>query len=122
MSSSRSAVAQIEAGLAALLAVDVDDLPVAACGPEAVELMRLAAGLQAAAAARLARFDAHRGHQAECAATTASWLRRQLPLDEVESRSRVAAARLLRDLPATAAAYAAGEITDRHVRVLSRAT
>src|SRR5690349_8252391 len=119
MSSSRSAVAQISAGLAALLAVDVDDLPVASCGPEAVELMRLAAGLQAAAAARLARFDAYRGHEADCAATAASWLRRQLPLDEADSRARVAAARVLRDLPAVAAAYAAGEVTDRHVRVFA---
>ena len=48
-------------------------------------------------------------------------MRRELRLDPGEARGRVAAARVLRDLPATAAALGAGEITAGHVRVLAAA-
>src|SRR4051794_28215556 len=121
MGSSRGAVGQVREGLAALLAADVADLPVGVCGAEVLELERLIAGLRAAQAQRLARFDAHAGHEAECAATTAGWLRRELHLDAGDAGRLVAAARALRDLPAAAGALAGGAITSGHVRVIARA-
>ena len=121
MSSSRSAIEQAGEAVAALHAVDLDALPVADCEAEAVELFRLAARIEAAALARLARFDALGGHGADCAASAAAWLRRELPLDEQDSTARVRHARLLRDLPDTATAYAHGEIPGGHVRVLAQA-
>src|SRR5947209_17814121 len=100
--SSGDGVGLVRARLAALLAADVDALPVAECGAQALELLRLASALEAAAAARLARFDAHAGYEAECAATATGWLRRELRLDPAEAPGRGAAARVLRDPPATA--------------------
>ena len=114
-------MAQAQECLAALLAADVDAQPVSLCGAEVLQLKRLARMVDAATAPRLARFEANDGHEAECASTTAAWLGRELNLDPGEARREVAAARALRDLPATAAALAAGEIGAGHVAVFTRA-
>ena len=121
MSSSRSAIDQVRESLVALRAADLDVVPVRELGAEVLELTRLMATLEAVTAARLAAFDARGGHELDCAATAAAWLRRALHLDSGDARHRVNSARLLRDHPDTADALADGEITSAHVRTLVRA-
>ena len=124
MSSSRGAIERVRGGLRALRAADLDPVPVRELGAEVLELTRLMATLEVVTAAArlaafgLAAFDARGGHELDCAATPAAWLRRRLHLDPGDARHRVNQARLLRDLPD---ALAAGEIPSAHVRVLVRA-
>jgi Domain of unknown function (DUF222)/HNH endonuclease len=121
MRSSRGGVALLQEGLAALRATDATDLPAAVLREELLALLRVTRSLEAAVADRLAAFEACGGHEADCAATPAAWLRRELHLDRTDASDRVAAARVLRGLPGTAAALAAGDIGPGHVQVLAGA-
>src|SRR5690242_503741 len=104
MSSSRAALAQIREGLAVLLAADPTGSPVEQLRVELGALEEVRAALDAAAGLRLAAFEGKGGPEAECASSTRSYLRREFRLDYGEARTRVACARVLRDLPDTAAA------------------
>ncbi|MEP6464303.1 MAG: DUF222 domain-containing protein [Frankiaceae bacterium] len=109
--------------LDALAAVDLDTTGTAALGAELLDLGRQLARLEAQWLRRLERFDRQGGADAQGSASTAAWLQHHAHLTPAEASERVGCARRLVDtLPATAAALAAGDISYRHVAVLSRAT
>lgn len=98
----------------------VEDAPL---GEEIVELTRLAARLDAEILRRLASFDRRGGAAADGAVSTGAWLRARTRLSPAEAHSRITAARALGDrLPATAAAFAAGDVSFGHVRRIVAAT
>jgi Domain of unknown function (DUF222)/HNH endonuclease len=90
-------------------------------GAELVELRRLAEALEAQWLRRLRAFDTSGGAEAFGAVSTAGWLRAACRLAPGVARERVRLARRLPDLPATAAAFAAGEITGEHARLVATA-
>ena len=68
---------------------------------------------------RLGVFDARRYGEADGAPSTASWLRGRCLQAGQEASARVKTARLLRQLPVTAAALAAGLISLAHARAVA---
>jgi hypothetical protein len=110
-----------QAALTALGEVDLDRLT----GDELTGLVlatqRLRGALEAAEARVLARWDARREWEPSGAKTAAAWLAWQQHLPVQVARQRVRHARAVRDLPAVAAAWAAGEIDRAHVTTLLNA-
>jgi Domain of unknown function (DUF222) len=104
-----------------LAAEDLDCTPTAALADDLVELARLEERIHAEWMRRLAVFDARRGSDDDDVLSTQCWVRRQCRLTPGAARERLSVARRLRELPATATAFAAGEIGYGHVRLLSAA-
>jgi Domain of unknown function (DUF222) len=104
-----------------LAAEDLDCTPTTALADDLVELARLEERLHAEWMRRLAVFDARRGSDDDDVLSTQCWVRRQCRLTPGAARERVSVARRLGELPATAAAFGAGEIGYGHVRQLSAA-
>ncbi|RZS91328.1 HNH endonuclease [Motilibacter rhizosphaerae] len=73
------------------------------------------ARLQAEFLADLAEFDAGGEFVVDNQVTAQAWLRHHARMDALDARRAVMAARALRDLPQTAHALVAGEISVRHV-------
>jgi hypothetical protein len=90
--------------------VDVDGMPIVAVGELLVRIEQAARALDALRARAIARFDAGGGAAAAGAVSTAAWLRHHCQLHPAEAHDRVHTARLLRELPLTAAALATGSI------------
>jgi Domain of unknown function (DUF222) len=78
---------------------------------------RLTAALTAAVRAA----DRREAHRADGAGSMAAWLRGACHLAPGEAAAVVSAGRRLEQLPATARAFASGELTTTHVRVITRA-
>ncbi len=70
---------------------------------------------------RLERFDSNQGRVSEGNASTAGWLSEQCRIARSTAWERVRQARRLSKLPATAEAFAAGDISQGHVGVITRA-
>jgi hypothetical protein len=82
-----------------------------------VSVSRMTAALTAAVRAA----DRREAHQADGAVSMKAWLRGACHLAPGEATAIVSTGRRLEQLPATAAAFAAGEITATHARVITRA-
>lgn len=115
----------VSAGVAALsravrLAAldDVAGYGDAALGDRLRELQRIADALDGEMSRTLAVFDGRGGGCSDGAVSTQAWLRWRMRLHPGEAHQRVAVARGLGGLPATAAALAGGEISQRHAAVI----
>ena len=118
----------MSAGLAALscaverLALDdLDDWGDGALGGRLQELRRVAAALDGEFARTLAVFDERAAGQSDGAASTQAWLRWRTRLHPREAHQRVAVARALTDLAATAGALADGTVSHAHAAVIASA-
>ena len=101
--------AAVHAGLDALAGVPLHGVDDLSLGGSLVELVAVAARVDAELARRLAVFDGRGAAAGDGHASTAAWLRARCLLSPGEARARVLTARALdRALPATAAALAAG--------------
>jgi len=97
---------------------EVDDLvsryaagmPVSAQAALLVEIETAARALEGLRTRVLGDFDAAAGGSVDGSPSTASWLRGHCQLAPADAQARVHTARVLRDLPATAEALAAGQI------------
>jgi hypothetical protein len=97
-------------------------LPGAVLGADLVELVRVAARLDAQLLRRVAEFDRRGECGVDGAASTQAWLRWRCRIGARDAAQRVAVARALdRALPDVAAALAAGAIGYRHAAVAARA-
>jgi hypothetical protein len=90
-------------------------------------MQRLVLGLESArtrlesvSATVLAAFDANGDWAGETAQSAAAWVKSRTGTTRVDAVSRLRLANRLRLMPVAAAAFAAGEITEAHVRLLSR--
>jgi Domain of unknown function (DUF222) len=103
------------------LALDPDELG-AELGPKLVELRRDIDRLEAGWMRLLRGFDRSTRWADDGALSAKAWLRHQCRLAPGAASERVRVARRLTDLPATEAAFADGDISYAHVRVIARAT
>lgn len=97
-------LAQLDASL------DVDAMPIIAVGELLVQIERAARALEGLRSRAIGRFDAAGGGGADGSPSTAAWLRGRCQFSPADAQARVHTARVLRDLPLTAAALAAGLI------------
>src|SRR3954471_11268958 len=115
-----SAVSAVAAAIDGLAAVDVGGMPAAALGAHIRALMVERDRLDGAIERALGVFDAAGYGEADGAASTASWLRGRCRVSGGEASARVRTARMLRQLPATAAALEAGAVSLAHARVIAQ--
>src|SRR5674536_107999 len=106
-----------------LLAVEVAGLPDSALAADLVGLRVAVSRLESEFARRLVVFDRRGAAGVTGAVSTAAWLRGACRLSAGEAGERVRTARVLaHDLPVTADALAAGDLSYAHARVLAAAT
>ncbi len=103
----------------ALARIDPDTLTGDELGAGLVDWHRSDARLAAAKARLTAAFEARRAYRADGSKTAAAWLARHTQASPAAMRAQTRLARRLRDIPATTAALAAGEISERHAEVLA---
>jgi len=103
------------------LALASDELG-AELGPMLVELRRDIDRLEAGWTRLLRGFDRSGGWADDGALSAKAWLRHHCRLAPGTASEKVTVARRLAELPATDAAFADGEISYSHVRVIARAT
>src|SRR5664280_2364618 len=105
-----------------LLAVEVAGLPDEALAADVVGLRVAVSRLESEFARRLVVFDRREAAGVTGAVSTAAWLREACRLSAGEAGERVRTARVLaNDLPVTADALAAGDLSYAHARVLAAA-
>lgn len=122
-------MSSIEGCGSTLLAAAVDRLAVedatgladVGLADQLVALSRLADRLAAEVARRVAVLDARRGFEVDGAVSTVTWLRQRCRLDPSTARRLVMTARTLRNLPATSAAFAAGDVGPGHAAAIADA-
>jgi hypothetical protein len=90
-------------------------------GESIVELHRCLARLEAATTRATAAFDAGGEWASDGARTAAAWVAGRCQLPSSSARRRVRLGRALRHLPATEAAWLAGEVGEAQVAALARA-
>lgn len=112
-------MSELSVAIDGLATVDVDGMPAPALGEHIRALMRARNRLDGAIERALAVFDQRGYCEADGAASTAAWLRGRCNIAAPEASSRVRTSRRLGDLPATAAALAAGAITLAHARAIA---
>jgi hypothetical protein len=78
------------------------------------------ARLEAVSATVLAAFDANGDWVGEAAYSAAAWIKSHTGTTRADAGSRLRLANRLRMMPLTAAAFAAGEVTEAHVRLMAR--
>jgi hypothetical protein len=110
-----SAVGLVQAGLAALGAVDVVDLPDQQVRDEVRVLLVCANQLAAALANRIGSFDARDLAQPDGLRSFRTWLMGFGRMSQGAATGWLSRARLLRALPALAAAAAAGAVSTEHL-------
>ncbi|MDZ7677185.1 MAG: DUF222 domain-containing protein [Acidimicrobiales bacterium] len=86
-----------------------------------VGLMGAGSKLDAVTAAVAGRVEASRVWAEDGSKSASAWLGRAAGRDRAETKGVFGRARALRDMPGTAAAHEAGELSARHVRLLARA-
>jgi Domain of unknown function (DUF222)/HNH endonuclease len=90
-------------------------------GAELVELHRLSESLRAVFSGQLRDFERSGAYAAQGGAlSAAAWLRHECHLSPNAAAEQVRVARTLPELPETAAAFAAGEISFQHAALLTR--
>lgn len=111
----------LEAAIDAVAALD----PAALTDDQLAEVVRRMAGagdrFDAARLGLLGAFDARRAWAAGGHRSAAAWLSGRGRRDRSEGRHDLRLARALRVMPVVAAAFASGELTERHVSLLARA-
>jgi hypothetical protein len=114
-------MAELTSVLDALAAVDVDDLP---AGEQLEFIATLAAGanrLAATLTTAVRAADRKTAHQVDGAVSMKAWLRGHCRLDPADAAAIVTTGRRLEQLPAVAGAFAAGDISAAHARVITKA-
>jgi hypothetical protein len=109
----------IREGADVLARLDPDTLTDDQLGDALIEFHRLDARLAASRARLTAAFDSRRAYADDGSKTAAAWLARKTRGCPAAMRAQTRLARRLRHMPATAAALAAGEISERHAEVLA---
>ena len=105
----------VQAGLAALSATDPVDLPDQQVRDEVLALLGCVNQLSAALATRLGSFDARQLSELDALRTTRTWLTAFGRMSQGAASGWLAQARLLRELPALAAAARSGTISAEHL-------
>jgi hypothetical protein len=108
-------VALVQAGLAALTATDAVELPDERVRSEVLALLSCANQLTAALAERIGTFDARDLAQTDALRTTRTWLTGFGRMSQGAATAHLNRARLLRALPALAAAARAGDVSAEHL-------
>src|SRR5579884_760975 len=108
----------LEAALAELASIDAARL---ADAESVVALHRFRDQLDALVTRATGAFDTARAWSDDGARSAAQWLTAKCRLPRATARAEVATARALRHLPATEAAWSAGEVGVAQVRVMARA-
>src|SRR5437868_4497218 len=90
-------------------------------GEELVSQWKERCRLDAEFTMMLAAFIRRQGYADDGSLTAAAWLRHNCRMDAGAASDRVNTARKLVDLPATEAAFSAGEISYEHARLMARA-
>jgi hypothetical protein len=103
----------------ALLSIDPDTLDDAQLADAVVGLHRQQARLAAAAARLTSALDARRVYADDGSRSCGAWLAHRCRLPVGQARAQAWLGRRLRTMPATAEAFAAGEICQRHAAVLA---
>ncbi|MCZ7530316.1 MAG: 13E12 repeat family protein [Acidimicrobiia bacterium] len=91
-------------------------------GRENLDLFRAVYRLEARLSERIAAFDASGEWEVDGSASAQAWLRYHGRLSPSAASGAVKTARRLRHLPITQEAFAAGEISSDHVRVITTGT
>ncbi len=91
-------------------------------GQEILDLFGAVYRLEARLSERIAAFDASREWEVDGSASAQAWLRYHGRLSPSAASGAVKTARRLRHLPRTQEAFAAGEISSDHVRVIATGT
>jgi hypothetical protein len=111
--------ARIAAELAALAAIDLRELDQEKLAGATVDAHTLQSQLEAHVTRVVGVFDTH--GDPEGAAGTVPWVTHRCRIKRSQAKAEVMRARALRHMPAVAAAFAAGELTAAHVRLLAAA-
>ena len=114
-------LAQIQGGIDMLSQEDLQLVPTTCLGDDMRRIRCAIDRLEAEFSRRLERFDSNQGWVSEGNASTAGWLSEQCRIARSTACERVRQARRLSELPGTAAAFGAGEISQGHVGVITRA-
>jgi Domain of unknown function (DUF222) len=114
-------VSELRSALDGLAQVDLAELSDAALLELVAEWATAANRITAALTAAVRAADRRGAHQADGAVSMKAWLRGVCHLAPAEATAMVSTGRRLEQLPATAAAFAAGGITAEHARVITRA-
>jgi hypothetical protein len=115
-----SGAAALAAALDGLLGDDLQGLSDGELAVAVVELRRQQARLAAVVAEATAAFDARQVHAADGARSAADWIAVHARIPRAQAGREVREARRLRAMPATRAAFRAGDINPAHVGVLCR--
>ncbi len=111
-------MSELRSAVDGLAAVDLAELPGSALCGDLAELRTAINRLEAQFERRLTVFDARGIAEQRGRLSTASWLTYELRLDPADATRRVVLARRLGDVPQAWAAFAAGDITLEHARVI----
>ena len=114
-------LAQIQGAIARLSHEDLEPLPAACLGDDLRGIRCAIDRLEAEFSRRLERFDRNQGWVPYGNASSADWLSEQCRITRSTAWERVRQARRLTELPGTTEAFAAGEISQAHVGVITRA-
>jgi hypothetical protein len=114
-------VSELRSAVDELAAVDLTELSGAELLSWVVECSSAVNRLQAQLARGVRAAEAADAHAADGAVSMKAWLRGHCRLAASEATAVVGAGRRLAQLPALAAAFADGEVTAQHVRVVSGA-
>jgi hypothetical protein len=112
-------IGQLEQAADTLADLDPATLPDDELGQTLVDWQRIESRLAASKARLTAAFDLRGAYRADGAKTAAAWLARKTNGSPAAARAQTRLARRLRLMPLTTAAFAAGEITERHTEVLA---
>ena len=111
----------LEVEIKELAHLDSDALDDAELGELLVDLARLRTRFEAIEVALSSAWDARRAWAVDGARSGAAWLARQTHEPKPACGARLWLGRKLRHLPLVAVAYAAGDITEAHARLIAKA-
>ncbi|MGY1704186.1 DUF222 domain-containing protein [Geodermatophilus sp. SYSU D00697] len=114
-------MSELRSALDGLAETDLDGLSDAALLDLVGELSTAANRVAAALTSVVRAADRRESHRHDGAVSMKAWLRGSCRLAPAEATAIVSAGRRLDQLPTTAAAFAAGQLTATHVRVITRA-
>jgi hypothetical protein len=112
-------VSELRSALDGLATVDVAGMPAGALGEHIKELFEARNRIDGELERAIGEFDAHGMGDADGCPSTASWLRGHARLAPADASGRVKTARMLRELPKTAAALQAGAMSLDHARQIA---
>ncbi|RBY82005.1 endonuclease [Geodermatophilus sp. TF02-6] len=114
-------MSELRSALDDLAGIDLDELSGDALLDLVAELSTAANRVAAALTSAVRTVDRREAYRRDGAVSMKSWLRGGCRLAPAEATAIVSTGRRLQQLPATAAAFAAGDITATHARVITKA-